>query len=205
MKIYLMENGLPRLETDRLVLRAVCLPDISEEYVSWLNDPVVTQFLEIRFARQSRSMVEKYIQAHLDDVLLSKHFGVFVEKAGKEILVGTTTLNSINQKHGTADLSFVMGHPWARGRGFATESVHAVCAYMLLVEKFYKITGGIYRDNMRSQRVFCKNNFSLEGILREQCIYDEHKRNDILLYGLLSREFSPNPVLLGDNGQILFV
>ena len=34
----------------RVGLREICVADVGERYVGWLNDPVIAQFLESRFA-----------------------------------------------------------------------------------------------------------------------------------------------------------
>lgn len=196
MDIFIRKNLPPMLCTARLVLREVSLVDISEELIWWLNDPATNQFLEVRHLVQTRERIESYVSAKLNDSV-NPHFGVY-DNGGKR-LVGTTTINLYNPHHNVADISFVMGHPEARGKGYATESVHAVCAYMFEVRALHKITGGLYAKNIASQRVFEKNGFSLEGVRRQQCFTNEKKYVDGLLYGLLIEEFEPDFKLLGGN------
>ncbi len=196
MDIFIRKTLPPKLCTARLILREVNLIDISDELIWWLNDSETNKFLEVRHSVQTRELVEKYVSAKLND-LTNPHFGVY-DNEGKR-LVGTTTVNLYNPHHNVADISFVIGHPEARRKGYATESVHAVCAYMFEVKAVHKITGGLYANNIASQRVFEKNGFSLEGVRRQQYFTNEKVYVDALLYGLLGEEFEPNFKLLGGN------
>ena len=204
MQIYMRSGKLPRLVTRNLVLREIGQGDITSEYISWLNNPDVNRFLEIRFEKQTPERVAQYVQQHLDDIESFKHFGVYIPESGRDLLVGTVTLTRINKWHETSDISFVIGHPMGQRKGYGTESVHAVCAYAFMVEKFHRLYAGHYRQNIASQSVLLKNNFKQEGVLREYCLSDG-KRTDCITYGLLNREYRLNPALLGDQGEVTII
>lgn len=203
MRVLYRKNRLPRLESRNLVLRELGLKDISEEYLAWLNDPVTTQFLEIRLQPQTRERVTRYVLEHLENRETSMFFGVYSFLREKETLIGAVGLNSISRYHGTAEISFVLGHPKAQGKGFGTEAVHAACAYMLLAENFRRLGSGHYEENLGSRKILERNGFQQEGI-RRLCrrTVDGAFTND-LVYGLLREEFSPDPSLLGDKGEIV--
>jgi aminoglycoside 6'-N-acetyltransferase len=152
-----------------------------------LNNPDVTQCLEVRHAKQNRESIEMYMHQRGQDSETGWHFGVFDQEGTRH--VGTVTMNGISKFYLTADISFVMGHPQAQGRGYATEAVHAVCFYAFRTRGLHKITGGHYASNVGSFRVFQKNGFRLEGSKKEQVINAEGEREDVLIHGLLAREF----------------
>lgn len=200
MRIAMQPDLPPQLSSARLLLREVGLEDISQELLTWLNDPGITEFLEIRHAPQTPERVLGYVKERLAHPE-SPHFGIY-DKDGTR-LVGTVTVNALNNVHQTADISFVIGHPGAICKGYAAEAVHAVCAYLFAATDLYKITGGHYCGNIGSLKVFEKNGFTQEGIRREQCVTVSGKRTDVILHGLLRSEFIPNAEYLG--GEIVIV
>lgn len=168
-----------------LWLRTIAPCDITDEYVSWLNDSGVTSCLEIRHSRHTIESTIAYIKDRLRDED-NPHFGVF--DSGGRRHVGTVTLNNRHLLYGTADISFVMGHPSA-GKGYGTSAVYAVCFYAFHTLGLHKLTGGHYSSNVASQRVFQKLGFSIEGIRREQVVNMQGKREDVIIHGLLCTNF----------------
>ena len=200
MDIFIQPNLPPKLVSARLTLRAVGIADISEQLLWWLNDPDTTQFLEIRHIPQTKERVERYVRERLAQPE-SPHLGIY--DSGGHRLVGTVTVNQHDPYHKTADISFVVGHPVVGRQGYATEALHAVCMYLFQVVELHKLTGGLYRDNNGSRRVFEKNGFTLEGTKRRQYQTREGQRTDALLYGLLCSEFVPDFALLGGDGVVI--
>ena len=203
MRVFLRNNRLPRLESANLVLRELGLLDISEEYLAWLNNPDTTRYLEIRLQPQNRERVTRYVLDHLEHTDTSMFFGVYHASADMETLIGTIGINNIQRYHKAAEVSFVIGHPQAQGKGFGTEAVHVACAYLLLVENFQRLGAGHYEENLASRKILEKNGFYREGILRQSRCTVDGRRTNLFIYGLLPGDFIPNSFWLGDNGEIL--
>lgn len=195
MQIIFRGSRLPIIKTRRLVLRDIEIRDITPEYIRWLNDPEVTKYLEIRFVPQTKEKVREYIQSALEDTRNKMHFGVY-DKGG-ERLVGTVTLPHIDWDHYSADISFVIGHPEASGKGYATEAVHGVIYYVFRECKIVKFWGGYYQDHVQSENVFRKNGFQIEGRVKKKLINYKKQRVDHIIEGLLSEDFKPDEKLLG--------
>ncbi|PCJ61795.1 MAG: hypothetical protein COA79_05725 [Planctomycetota bacterium] len=179
-------DRLPIIKTERLILRDIELKDISEEYVSWLNNESITKYLEIRFVPQTKAVVEKYILSKLSDTVNSKHFGVY-DNDGKR-LIGTVTLSIINYKHSFAEVSFVIGHKDAQGKGFATEALSAIVHYSFYDLKISKLIAGYYEGHIGSSNVLKKNGFVVEGIFKKKLINHDGIRVDQIVVGLLSKD-----------------
>ncbi|MFA6294499.1 MAG: GNAT family N-acetyltransferase, partial [Victivallales bacterium] len=139
--------------------------------------------------------VEDFIRGKLKDTRSSKHFGVY-DNCGKR-LVGTVTLPSIKWNHLSSDLSFVIGHPDAQGKGYATEAVHGVVYYCFRHCGLVKLWAGYYGGHTGSAKVLEKNGFREEGRLVKELVDYRGKRVDHVLVGLLSEDFVPNEKLLG--------
>ncbi len=196
MKITNRMKRLPVISTARLVLRDIELSDITEDYLAWLNDPETTKYLEIRFTPQTMEDVREYVTSKLRDTVNTKHFGVY--DSGGNRLVGTVTLPVINMHHRYADISFVIGHPEATGRGYATEAVHAVVYYAFRVCGLSKLWAGYYDGHAASARVLEKNGFTIEGRMKKKLINHDGERVDHILVGLLAADFKPDKGLLGE-------
>ncbi len=196
MHILLRKNRLPVIRSRRLVIRDIRREDVSEAYVQWLNDPETVKFLEVRFAPQSRSQVEEYVQAKLSNLEASKHFGVYDHDGAR--LVGTVTLPSIRTRHLASDISFVIGHPEARGQGYGTEAVHAVTFYMFRVLGFCKLWAGYYDGHVGSAKVLANNGYQVEGRLKKELIDYRGIRVDHVLVGLTADDFQPRTEWLGE-------
>lgn len=187
MSIKLIENRLPVITTKRLVLRDIELSDISDEYINWLNDFETNKFLEIRLQKQTREHVEEYIKNKLENIHISQHFGVYDQSGTR--LVGTVTMPTINWHHKFSDLSFVIGHPDAQGRGYATEALQQIIDYAFKVLKLEKLWAGYYDGHIASQRIFEKLGFEIEGRIRGKYLKYDNSRCDHILVGKLKEDF----------------
>ena len=195
MEIIFRGNRLPIIKTKRLILRDIEIQDITSEYIGWLNDLRVTKYLEIRFIPQTIEKIKKYVQSALEDTRNKMHFGVY-DKSG-ERLVGTVTLPNINWNHYFAEISFVIGHPEASGKGYATEAVHGIIYYVFRQCKIVKLFGGYYQGHEKSATVFKNNGFQIEGRVYKKLINYKNQRVDHIIEGLLSKGFVPDEKLLG--------
>lgn len=195
MEIIFRGDKLPIIKTRRLILRDITVADISQDYIDWLNNPKVNEFLEIRFSKQTRETVTAYIQAKLADTRNSKHFGIYDQDGSR--LIGTVTFPVINWHHLFADLSFVIGHPEGSGHGYATEAVNAALYYIFNFCDMYYVWAGYYEGHNGSSSVLKKNGFKVEGCFRKKRINAQGVRVDNILTGLQKDEYKPKPDLLG--------
>lgn len=195
MDIKYIDGGLPELTTERLLFRRLTVDDISEKYYNWLNDTDITKFLEIRHIHQSFEMMKEYILFALNNTNSINHFGIFLKESNSHI--GTITAHIQSTKYKLANISFVIGDKNVHGNGYCTESLHAVLWYLFTISKIHKVEGGHYRSASGSKRVFEKNGFIQEGILREHVLNADGQWEDLITHGLLSREFKYQKSLTG--------
>jgi RimJ/RimL family protein N-acetyltransferase len=166
------------IETPRLLLRNLLLEDITDRYVSWLNDPEVTRYLEIRFARQTAESTRAYIDqmnASPDNLFL----GIFVKDGAAHI--GNIKLGPIDPHHKRGDFGVVIGERACWGQGFASEAIEALTAYAFDVLKLDKVSCGLYAANDGSRRAFLKAGWFEEGRRRRHWLCDGVWQDDIQL------------------------
>lgn len=173
-----------RAESDRLFLRDLQLDDVGEDYVSWLNDPEVNQYLESRWARHTLEDVRSYVSEHAsspDEAFLA----ICTKPSGKHI--GNIKIGPIDRSHGTADIGLMIGDKTAWGFGYATEAISLATHFAFEELGLRRLTAGAYRENAGSTRAFERCGYRIEGLLREHRISGD-RATDVVLVGILASE-----------------
>lgn len=171
------------INTQRCFLRALGPLDVTTRYVSWLNDPDVNQYLEVRWRRHTIETVREDVQYLLDssrDML----FGIFTKP--QIIHIGNVKLSEVNLRYGTAEIGFLIGESNFWGKGYASEAVRSVCDWAFEEAGIQKVTAGAYAQNIGSRKTLEKVGFVEEGVLRSQVVLDSGERSDVIRFGLLS-------------------
>jgi len=157
---------------------------LDQDYVSWLNEPTVNQYLESRFIRWTDLSLKEYvIKANSDDSTLL--FGIFLLSADK--LIGTIKLSLINQYHKTAEIGLLIGDKTQWGKGIATAAIKLITKFSFQQLRLHKITAGAYANNKGSIKAFQKNGFLIEGIIKEQYHLNGITVDKIIL-GLINKQ-----------------
>ncbi len=174
-----------RFRGAKVTLRLVTLEDCTERYVSWLQDPEVSRYLETRWSEQSLESVRAFVSA----TLASEHSDLFaiVENASGSH-VGNIKVGPIQPRHGYADVSYFLGDRATWGRGLATEAI--AIATFLAFERLglHRVQAGLYEGNAASGRALEKVGYTLEGRMRKQLV-GPHGWEDHLWYGLLREDW----------------
>lgn len=94
---------------------------------------------------------------------------------------------SIEQKSDVYGMDAEIGYclrPDYSGRGIMTEAVKQICKIAFEELDLIRITGLVYEPHTASQRVLEKNDFVLEGIMRN-AVNKNHRIYDLCIYGKL--------------------
>lgn len=172
-----MENPI-RIDGENIFLRRLTEEDATEDYVRWMNDPEINQYLESRFYKQSIESCKAFIRSVSNDN--NYQFGIFLKETGKHI--GNIKIGSINHYHKYADIGFLIGEKQYWGRGIATEAIKLATDYAFNTLKLHKLWGGAYSPNIGSVKAFIKNGYEQEGIKRSQYLCHGEYVDDIM-YG----------------------
>ena len=174
------------LTGERLYFREVRLSDVNENYYHWLNDPEVTQYLEVRYVPHSLDNIRDYVTA-----MDGKNDEIFLAICLKENdrHIGNIKLGPINTIHRCGDVSLLIGEKDCWGQGYATEAIRLLCRFAFGVRNLRKLNAGVYAANQGSKRAFEKAGFREEGRLRGQALVGGQPMDHILL-GLLAEELT---------------
>jgi len=172
--------------------RSVCLRPISEQevngqYISWLNDPKINEFLEVRHNRQTIGNVVEYING-VRSKAGCEVFAIFL-KAGKTHVgnIAIIQFNPFNQ--GYAIFGLTIGEPKAQMVGAGGEATLLIVDYIFRSRSIRRIQGGVYSDNQKSRKMLESLGFKEEGVFRKHVVLNSGKLNDLITYGLLREEW----------------
>lgn len=174
------------LDGHNFSLRELTLEDITEKYLSWLEDAEVNQYLETRFESWSIEKIKDYIiQVKNNSNILMM---AIISKENKHI--GNAKLEIINSNHRLGSISLFIGDKDYWKKNIATSVINRICKFAFVENKnFEKIIAGMYQENKGSYRAFLKAGFILEGIFHKQYFLKPGVRGNVLNVGLLKSDF----------------
>ena len=144
---------VPELESERLLLKRLSMTHCTEEYVAWLNNPQVYQFLETG---------GNYTLADLRNYLASV-------EARPDMLFWAIHIKS---KHGLGEYGILMGNPEEWGKGYAKEASLSIINYCFKIVNLRKITLGVVEKNVAAIKLYESLGFEVEGVYKKHGLYN---------------------------------
>lgn len=160
--------------------------DISERYIGWLNDPEINRYLEIRFVHQSRETVSKYVQSFNTE---TEGYMWGIHPVGSDLLIGTTTLNSINRNHDSASIGLMIGDRDHWGSNCALEVIGLVTEFAFDTLGLRRIAEETSGPNTSINFTLRRFGFTFEGKMRQASVIGEGEYCDGYRWGLLVDEW----------------
>lgn len=152
------------------------------EYVSWLNDPLVSRYLESRFATHDLESTREFVRKAREDAGVL-FLGIRSRENGRH--VGNIKLAPIDLRHGLGEIGIIVGDRGAWGKGVAPAAIEALCDIARCELSLRKLTAGCYASNGGSARAFQKAGFSVEGRRPAHFLLDGQPEDLVLLGRLL--------------------
>lgn len=174
------------MKTGQLFFRPLTSEDVTESYVSWLNDPKINRFLEVRHSHQTIESCLSFVD-HTNSNPREHLFGVFLsDSMGQHI--GNCKLGSVDPVHLTGEISLFIGESECWGRGLGGEIIQMLTSYGFHDLSLEKITAGCYEENIGSLKAFLKHGYAVEGFLRNH-VFDQGKRSGCFKLGLSRQDY----------------
>ncbi|WP_418956043.1 GNAT family N-acetyltransferase [Streptomyces tritici] len=198
------------ISTDRLVLRPYEEADIPA-FVEMMNDELVTAWTSVPHP-YTRSDAEDWVRRIAPAERTEGRGIVFaVTEFLTQRLVGTVHLHHTNWRTGATEVAYVTA-PWARGEGYATESVLAVAQWLFRDRGFERLELRTAADNTASQQVAQKIGCISEGVLRNAWIVRHQTetgewtdlRTDLIVWSLLPEDLEGVADQMADAGYSSF-
>lgn len=172
-----MVNKL-KIKGKRIYLRLLCPNDASKEYLKWLKDPSINQYLESRFNSYTLNLIKNYIRA-TNKNNSNFLFGIFLNSNNEHI--GNIKIGNINSFHRFADLGIMIGKKELWGKGYGTEAIKLATRFAFRKLKLHKLFAGIYANNKGSYKAFFKCGYILAGRLRKHRNFNKRYVDDIIV------------------------
>jgi len=144
-------------------LRIITLNDITDKYVSWLNDKEVNQYLGCRFDVATIDSVQEYVQSIDNETNFL--FGIFkINASDNDQHIGNIRIE-VDKHHNTAYLGYLVGDKYYWGTLAATESIILILDFAFNELKVGKLWGSACSKNISSIITAKKLGFKQEGRL----------------------------------------
>jgi len=141
----------------KIYLKLLTIEDVSDDYVNWMNDNKVTEFLESRWKAYTLEDLKEYVKT-MNESQNNFLFGIFDQENDKHI--GNIKIGNINYFHRYGDIGLLVGNKDYWGKGVATEAIGLVTKYGFEELNLNKVFAGMYSLNKGSYEAFIKNGFS---------------------------------------------
>ena len=170
----------PFIIGEKIYLRPLEKSDLSGSYLSWVNDPEVTRYMETGTFPTNLEKLEEYysfMTTSPNYVILA----IIDKELDKGKHIGNITLNNINWIHRIVNLGFMIGDKDYWGKGYGTEAIELMVKYAFATLNLHKISVGIYADHIGSIRAFKKAGFIQEAKLEGELYRDGKYRDKIIM------------------------
>ncbi|WP_256356513.1 GNAT family N-acetyltransferase [Streptomyces sp. PKU-EA00015] len=182
------------ISTERLVLRPFEDADIPA-FTEMMNDEVTTAWTSVPHpytAQDAEDWVRRIAPA---ERTTGRGIVLAVTEFLTQRLVGTVHLRNTDWRTLATEVAYVTA-PWARGEGYATESVLAVAQWLFRNQRFERMELRTAADNTASQQVAQKIGCISEGVLRNAWIVRAQTedgawtdvRTDLIVWSLLPED-----------------
>lgn len=159
-------------------------PQDAEALWRWNHDPEVMRWMDDSYAQPVewvRTWLTDRPRNSYGDLLLG------VEALADGVLIGLVALRDAEPEKGIATLDVYLGEKAYWGRGYATDTVRAVCRYGFEDMRLHKVTLTVATENRAARRAYEKVGFVEEGRLR-QVFRRDGRWFDMFTMGLLADE-----------------
>lgn len=174
-------STLPRLSTQRLVLRPLSVTDAVSLQKLASDRAIADTTISIPHPYPDGE-AKKYIIKHTTEVK-NGHFVFAIERQLESDLIGIIELHDLELEHSIAELSYWLAVA-AWGNGYMSEALPPLLSFGFNTLSLNRIHAYHMVRNPASGRVLHKNGFKLEGLLRQR-IRKWEKFEDVKLFSLL--------------------
>jgi RimJ/RimL family protein N-acetyltransferase len=170
---------------DRIGLSALASSDIPT-LARWYGDAGLMRLYDARPAYpKSEAELTQWLQELQKD---KSTFAFAIRPVDSSDLIGYLELDGILWPHGVCGMSIAIGDRANWGKGYGYEAACLALAFAFGELNLHRVTATVFSYNERSIALFEKLGFRREGVYRE-FLQRDGKRHDMLLYGLLEREW----------------
>ncbi|NWF69522.1 MAG: GNAT family N-acetyltransferase [Chloroflexi bacterium] len=153
----------------------------------WYEDSTFGRMID---AAPAYPRTETQVSRFMQEETGKDSFAFAVRPLDDDRLLGFVDLSGILWTHGVAWLGIGFG-PEHQGKGYGYETMKLVLDFGFGELNLHRIQLTVFSYNTRARALYEKLGFQREGLYREM-LHRDGQRYDVLLYGLLRREWLPD-------------
>ena len=180
-----MPDKMAFIAGSRIYLRPLERSDLNARYLSWLNDPEVTRYLETGVFPSTMQDLERFFEGVTgspDQVIMA----VIDRKSDEH--VGNVKLGPINWVDRRAMFGILIGDKNFWGTGIGEEATRLTVEYGFYRLNLNRIGLAAFEEHKAAVRCYEKVGFKLEGCFREEMFREGRYKNRVWM-GLLRSEY----------------
>jgi RimJ/RimL family protein N-acetyltransferase len=174
------------LYSKRLRLRAAEKTDIPR-FVTWLNDPEVTQFLLIAYP-MSQAFEEKWFESMIERGLAEQVLVIERKVDDDYEPIGNTSFMHIDWVSRNAEIGIFLGEKKVWSQGYGREAMKLMLRYGFNQMNLHRISLQVYEHNIRGIKAYEHAGFVHEGRLRQD-VFKEGVYRDVLIMAVIRPEW----------------
>jgi len=151
-----------------ITLKRLNSSDDLSNYLEWMNDTEINEFLESRSLKYTLTLLQQYIndsnKSEFEELM-----GIFDNDSGCHI--GNVKISEINPIHNFAYIGIVVGIKSFWGKGVASEAINLMTRFAFDKLCLNKLVAGIYVNNIGSIKAFENSGFEIIGTMRQHRVY----------------------------------
>lgn len=172
------------IEGQRVFLRALMSDDVSERYLSWLNDEETTKGLASGVFPSTLAELRAFVErttSNRNTVMLA----ICEQSSG--VHIGNIKLDQLDWVSRTCELGILIGDKNYWGKGYGYEVCSLVLNYAFEDLNIRKVSLAVYANNPAAIKLYQKLGFQEEGRLRQH-IFEGGEYHDKFFMGLFKEE-----------------
>ena len=159
--------------------------DVDENYLKWINDREIINYLETGYFPMSRQEIVKYVKTINSNPNYA--FFAIIEKKTKNY-IGNAKLGPIDWINRSSEYGRIIGEKSAHGKGYGKDVAKLLLYYGFMILNLNKITAGAVADNIASIKSNEKIGLEIEGNLKEQN-YHNGMYKDVIRMGITRAKY----------------
>lgn len=180
-------NRNNEIRGSRVSLKPITEDEINERYLTWVNDPEINKYLEVRYKKQNISDIYNYVNS-LRSIEGGELFAIFDN--ARNLHIGNCSITHFNpNNNGYAIYGLMIGEK-SQNLGYAVDAEIMIVDYLFAFEEIRRIQGGVYSRNKAAWKIIEMLGFKKEATLRECTVLSDGTIDDAFIYGLLKDEWN---------------
>jgi ribosomal-protein-alanine N-acetyltransferase len=176
------------LITRSTIIKPITQNEITEKYISWLNDNEINKFLAVSHSKQTKVKVVDYINS-LRNRNNCDMFAIFDKETNGHI--GNLTITSFNtNNNGSMDFGIMIADKLSRSIGIGAEVMISFIDFIFSYDTIERISASAASENFKSCKTLESIGFMKEGIIRKITPLNNGEKCDNIHYGLLKEEWN---------------